>query len=143
MKVAFKIFALFVIMLASSCKKDIEEKQQKIILLTKPSGWLILKSEEKQANGSWLDITANRNPFDVDNLLIFDPWLNWAVNEGALKLPGSPQIPFLGTWSFIDNETKIQLDNGTIMEIMVLTETSFQTMVTTNGTINRFTYKHP
>ena len=144
MKTTFKILALFIIVLASSCKKEIEEKQNKIILLTKPSGWITTKLEEKTANGSWTDITNTIDPFAVDNLLIFDPWYNWAINENVLKFPGSAQIPFYGTWQFVDNETKIQLKDNNLLEIIELTATSLQTIVTNaNGTTNRFTYKHP
>lgn len=145
MKTSFKIVALFLIILVSSCKKDIQEKQNKIILLTKPSGWLVAKIEEKSTSSSpWVDITSTLSVFVVDNVLIFDPWYVWAVNEGSLKFPGNPQIPFSGTWSFTNNESKIQLDNGTVMEINDLTETSLQTtVVSTSGVTNRYTYKHP
>lgn len=144
MKIFFKIFALSLIILASSCKKDIQEKQNKIILLTKPSGWLTTKIEEKQTSGNtWADVTYTIGVFDVDNLLIFDPWFVWAVNEGALKIPGNAQIPLSGTWSFTNNESKIQLDNGTVMAVNELTETSLQTTVTINGVTKRYTYKHP
>ncbi|MGF1922558.1 MAG: hypothetical protein ACQUHE_00145 [Bacteroidia bacterium] len=143
MKSNFKIFALFIIVLLSSCKKEIEEKQNIILLLTKPSGWLTAKVEEKSATGTWTDITSKIGALDADNVLIFDPWYTWAVNEGALKIPGNAQIAASGTWEFKDNETKIQLKNGNLMEIIELTETAFQTVVTANGSTNRYTYKHP
>lgn len=144
MKIFFKIFALSLIILASSCKKDIQEKQNKIILLTKPSGWLTAKIEEKQtSDGTWVDVTYTIGVFEVDNVLIFDPWFVWAINEGALKLPGDAQIPLSGNWSFSNNESKIELDNGTVMELNELTETSMQTLITTNGVTRRYTYKHP
>ncbi len=143
MKLAVKIFALFAIILVSSCKKDIEEKQNKIILLTKPAGWLTIKIEQKAANGSWTDITSGLSALDADNILIFDPYSVWAINEGAVKLPGNPQIAASGNWSFLDGETKIQFVGGNLAEIVELTETSLQYIVTVNSTTNRFTYKHP
>lgn len=143
MKSAFKLFALFIIIVLGSCKKDIEDKQNKIILLTKPSGWLTVKIEQKSSTGAWTDITSGIGALDVDNLLIFDPWYKWAVSEGDLKLPSNPQIAASGKWSFVDNETKIQFEGANLVEIIELTETSLQTSVTTNGVTNRFTYKHP
>ena len=145
MKISLKIITLFLVILASSCKKDIEEKQNKIILLTKPSGWLTVKVEEKPtSSNNWNDITSNIIPFDADNLLIFDPYYVWAINEGALKLPGDAQVPFSGTWSFVDNESKIQLHGSSSpMEITDLTETSLQTIVVTANGMIRYTYKHP
>ncbi len=143
MKSAIKLFALFIIILLSSCKKDFEEKQNKIILLTKPSGWLTLKIEQKSSTGAWADITSGIGPLDVDNLLIFDPWYKWAVNEGALKLPGNSQIAASGNWSFLNEETKIQLEGANALDIVELTETSLILEVAANGVTNRYTYKHP
>ncbi len=143
MNVSFKIFALFLIILASSCKKDIKERQNKTLLLTKPSGWLTIKIEQKSANGTWNDITSGIGPLDADNLLIFDPYYQWAINEGPLKFPGNPQIAAYGTWSFVDDATKIQFVGGNLAEITELTENSLQTVVTTTDATNRFTYRHP
>lgn len=143
MKSAFKILALFLIILISSCKKDIKAVQEKTILLTKPSGWVTLKIEEKSTTGAWTDITGNPSPLDADNLLIFDPWFNWVVDEGPLKLPENRQVPAKGTWVFKDNETKIQIIDGNLMEIIELTATKLQTMVTADGTTKRYTYGHP
>lgn len=143
MKSAVKLFALFIIILLGSCKKDFKDKQNKITLLTKPSGWLTIKIEEKAVNGSWTDITSGISALNVDNVLIFDPYYVWAINEGALKLPGNPQIAASGNWNFLDSETKIQFVGGNVAEIVELTETSLQYIVTVNSTTNRFTYKHP
>lgn len=143
MKISFKIFVLFAVILVSSCKKDFEAKQNKTLLLTKPSGWLTVKIEKKETNGSWTDITGGIGALDVDNVLIFDPYYKWAINEGALKFPGNPQIAANGSWSFVDNLSKIQFIGGNLVEIVELTDTSLQTTVTISGTTNRFTYKHP
>lgn len=147
MKLASKILALFVIIILSSCKKDYEDRQNKTLLLTKPTGWLTVKIEKKEANGSWTDITSAVAALDVDNVLIFDPYYVWAINEGALKLPGNPQIAASGNWNFTDNNaTKIQFVGGNIAELTELTETSMQYIVTVGGissSTNRFTYKHP
>jgi hypothetical protein len=144
MKSALKIFILLLVILGSSCKKDFKETQQKTISLTKPKGWLILKMEEKSnTSTAWEDITANISPLVVDNVLIFDPWFKWAINEGALKFPGDPQISASGTWQFTDNATKIQIVGGNLMDIVELTDTKLVTIVTTNGASLRYTYGHP
>lgn len=147
MKSALKLFTLLLIILSTSCKKEIEDKQNKILLLTKPAGWVTLKVEEKSTTGTWTDITANIGAFEADNVLIFDPYYDWAISEGALKFPGSPQITASGDWYFLEKETKIQLREGTtlgnLFEIVELTETSFQILVNSNGKTYRYTYKHP
>jgi len=143
MKSTFKLLTIVLIVLFASCKKEIEDKQNKIILLTKPSGWVTSKLEQKLANGSWVDITGNIGAFEADNLLIFDPWYSWAIDERVLKLPGSPQIPFSGTWSFTDKETKIQFKDGNLLEIVELTETAFIVTTVSNGETVRYTYRHP
>ncbi|MEJ5993936.1 hypothetical protein WG904_05825 [Pedobacter sp. Du54] len=143
MKSAIKIFALFAIILISSCKKDFKDRQDKTVLLTKPTGWVTVKIEQRAENGTWNDITSDLNAFAVDNLLIFDPYYVWAINEGPIKFPGNPQIVASGSWRFTDDATKIQFVGGNLAEITELTETSLQYIVTANGATNRFTYKHP
>ncbi|RZK41539.1 MAG: hypothetical protein EOO90_10905 [Pedobacter sp.] len=146
MKNTFKLLSFFLLVFFSSCKKEIQERQDKTIFLTKPSGWLTSKYEQ-QVSGQWIDITSTITPFDADNLLIFDPWGGWAIHEGALKLPGNAQVPFSGEWSFEEYETKIQLKQGdrvaNLMQIIELTENSFQVLVNDRGTTLRYTYKHP
>jgi hypothetical protein len=143
MKLTLKIIALFAIIFVSSCKKDFEQRQNRTLLLTKPAGWVTLKIEQKETNGSWTDITSGVDPFDRDNVLIFDPYYVWAINEGLLRYPGNPIIAAQGTWSFVDDATKIQFVGGNTAELTELTETSMQYTVTTSTSTNRFTYKHP
>ncbi len=143
MKISFKLLALFLVILTSSCKKDFKEVQQNTIHLTKKAGWLTLKIEEKNAAGAWINITGNPSPFDVDNLLIFDPFFNWIIDEGPLKLPENRQVPFFGTWMFTDNGTKIQITDGNLMQITELSESKLVTIVTAGGVTRRYTYGHP
>lgn len=143
MKSILKLVLFFVVILLGACKKEYESKQQKIILLTKPAGWLTLKIEQKTGSGAWNDVTNTLDPLAVDNILIFDPWYKWAINEGELKFPGNAQIVGSGVWSFKDNETKIQFEGGNLNEIIELTETSLQTTVVTGDVTTRYTYKHP
>lgn len=141
MKSLFRpILIFFIALLFASCAKEAKDTQKQMILLTNPAGWLQVKTEAKTANGAWLDITGGGSDLDNDNLLIFDPWFNWAINEGQLKLPGNPQIVASGTWSFLDNNKKIQIVGGNLMEIITLTKTDFVTQVSVNGALLRYTY---
>lgn len=141
MKLIFKtVLVCLIVGLFSSCAKEEKEMQKQMILLTNPSGWLRVKVEEKSSTGIWVNITDTTAPIDADNLLIFDPWFNWAVDEGALKLEANPQIIASGTWSFVDNMKKIQITDGNLMEIITLTKTDFVTIITTNGVTYRYTY---
>jgi hypothetical protein len=141
MKIAFKIFTLLFLMITVSCKKDFKESQEKMILLTKPEGWVRLKVELKLPTDEWVNITGVPTAIEKDNLLVFDPWYNWVLNEGKLKLEESPYIIDLGKWSFV--EKGIQLEEGDLMEVNELSETSL--IVTINSTIQtrRYTYGHP
>jgi len=141
MKLIFKtVLVCLIAGLFASCAKEAKEMQKQLILLTNPSGWLRVKVEEKSTTGIWVDITDTTSPIDADNLLIFDPWFNWAVDEGELKLEANPQIIASGTWSFVDNMKKIQITDGNLMEIITLTKTDFVTVITTNGVTYRYTY---
>jgi hypothetical protein len=141
MKTALKILALLVVMISVSCKKDFKENQEKMILLTKAEGWVRLKVELKLPTGEWLNVTGYPTAIEKDNLLIFDPWYNWVLNEGKLKLQESPFIIDLGKWSFV--EKGIQLEEGDLMELNELSETTL--IVTINSTVQtkRYTYGHP
>jgi hypothetical protein len=141
MKIAFKIFTLLFLIITVSCKKDFKESQEKMILLTKPEGWVRLKVELKLPTDEWVNITGVPTAIEKDNLLVFDPWYNWVLNEGKLKLEESPYIIDLGKWSFV--EKGIQLEEGDLMEVNELSETSL--IVTINSTIQtrRYTYGHP
>ncbi|MES2417572.1 MAG: hypothetical protein V4541_05260 [Bacteroidota bacterium] len=143
MKSALNVFLILLVVLGTSCKKDFKETQEKAILLTKPAGWLTLKTELKVDANNWVDITGTPLPTDADNLLIFDPWFSWAVSEGLTKVPGNAQIIANGTWNFIDNGTKIQITDGNLMEITELTETKLTVLVTADGLTKRYTYGHP
>ncbi len=141
MKSALKILALLVIVLTASCKKEFKENQEKMAFLTKPSGWLRLKVEQKSSAGTWVDVTGNPSPLEKDNVLIFDPWYGWAINEGALKLPDASQILAAGNWSFV--EKGIQIEGANLMEISELSATRLIVIVNSTNSSTRYTYGHP
>ncbi|SFH10365.1 hypothetical protein [Pedobacter insulae] len=141
MKSALKILFVLLVVLTSSCKKEFKETQEKMALLTKRSGWITLKVEKKSSTGTWLDITGTPLPHEKDNALIFDPWYKWAIDAGLLKLPGDAQIIAYGSWSFVDKG--IQIEEGNLMEINELTETSLIVIVNSTTESFRYTYGHP
>jgi len=89
-----------------ACKKD--AAKSKTELLTQ-SNWKIVKEESKSGSGAWVDNTATL-ACEKDNQVVFSTTLALELNEGATKCnPTDPQILTTGTWSFLTNETQLQL----------------------------------
>lgn len=142
MKSALKLFVVLLVILGTSCKKDNAEAKRRLAALTK-APWIILKIEEKNADGSWKDITGNPSPIDADNLRIFGAYGYYEENEGPLKLPGNPQIQYTGQWIFTEKANKIQIINAQLMDIVELNDTKFQVTVNKTSTVERVTFGHP
>lgn len=142
MKLALKTLFLVLVVFSTSCKKEEKELQKKLILLTKPVGWIMEKTE-LGVGDSWEDITIYTQPVDADNILIFYPTYEWKKEEGETKAPGKSQIIGFGYWSLIDKQSKIQIEDGELMEITNLTENQLQVILVENGFKKRYTYKHP
>lgn len=133
----------FVIILGSACKKDFKETQKKIIFLTKPVGWKATKVEIKANATTWLDITSSVSPLDADNILTFYPTYEWKEDEGPTKKPENAQIAGYGLWKFLENDKKIQLEEGDLIEINELNDHQMITIVSKGPSTFRYTYKHP
>lgn len=89
-----------------SCKKSATEKS-KVELLTQ-SSWKIAKEEEKAGTGSWVDYAAIAQPYDKDNIIIFNANGTFENNEGATKQsPSDAQIIGTGTWSLKNNNATL------------------------------------
>jgi hypothetical protein len=89
-----------------ACKKD--AAKSKTELLTQ-SNWKIVKEEHKSGAGAWIDNTATL-ACEKDNQIVFSTTLALEFNEGATKCnPTDPQILTTGTWSFLTNETQLQI----------------------------------
>ncbi len=142
MKSALKLFVLLLVVLGTSCKKDNAEAKRRLASLTK-AGWLTLKIEEKNTDGSWKDITPAYSALEADNQLIFRDNGYCEINEGELKFPGNAQIAFSGEWTFTDNASKIQIIGGNLMEILELNDTKLQVLITKYSPVQRYTFGHP
>ncbi len=143
MKSAFKLFTLlFIVLSTAACKKDGPEAIARLNALTK-SPWIVLKIEEKNADGSWRDITGYRSPIDIDNQRIFRADGYYEENEGPLKLPGNPQIQYTSQWKFTEKAEKVQIINSSLMEIVELNDTQFVVTVNKTSTVEKVTFGHP
>ena len=89
-----------------ACKKD--AAKSKTELLTQ-SNWKIVKEESKSGSGPWVDITSTL-ACEKDNQYVFSTTSALEFNEGATRCnPADPQIIATGTWSFLTNETQLQV----------------------------------
>jgi hypothetical protein len=120
--------ALFLFALPACQKDDIP--LTKTQLITK-ANWKMVKVEQKDAAGNWVDITNTFDACELDNNLIFKSNLTYESNEGATKCDDvDPQIIEVGTWKFENNETKLSYtENGStvadLVDIVGITAESF------------------
>ncbi|MCY1545700.1 hypothetical protein D9M68_816520 [compost metagenome] len=142
MKLALKTLFLVLVVFGTSCKKEEKEIQKKLILLTSPAGWIMEKTE-LAIGDTWEDITSYTPPIDADNILTLYPTYEWKKEEGATKLPENAQLIGFGYWSLIDKQSKIQFEDGDLLEITNLTKDQLQVTVAENIFIKRYTYMHP
>lgn len=142
MKSAIKLMLLALIIFVSSCKKEESLAVKRLPLLTK-AGWLTLKVEEKQTDGTWKDVTGTPPVTDADDLIIFYGDGAYELNEGPLRLPTDPQISLTGKWTFVDDGNKIQFIGTNLMEVLELSDTKLQTLITQYTPNQRYTFGHP
>lgn len=91
----------------SSCKK----KKTSTDFLTDPAGWMVTKYEESINGGPFTPLTLLS--CDLDNRFYFLEGGTTRIEEGATKCnPSDPQTR-TGTWSFIENNSKIIIDGDT------------------------------
>ena len=109
-----------------ACKKD--AAKSKTVLLTQ-SNWKIVKEESKSGSGPWVDNTSTL-ACEKDNQLVFSTTSTLELNEGATKCnPTDPQIIGTGTWSFLTNETQLQIVVFGLTPIYSLDQLDDNTMV--------------
>lgn len=147
MKLSLKLIAIAVVFLLSSCDKEGKDIQRQMIYLTKTSGWKVAKLEKLGTDKKWLDITSTINALDADDFYVFDPFGNYWLDEGPLKFPGDPQIPYTATWYFKEDGAKIQIVDtsgpGDLYEINELNDATFVATVQRNADTFRYTFAHP
>lgn len=125
------LLASILILAASSCKKDDEEKTNTDKLTGKNfvmSGWTIDPPVTIQGT-SFADLWSFLPECTKDDFMVFNADGTVTFDEGATKCdPGDPQTD-QGTWTYVDNETKISVtaDGETdVMEIVELTDSTLK-----------------
>lgn len=89
-----------------------------------------------------IDLLSAMQLCHKDNFYVFNAADTGEFNYGIQKCGNEPQsIPY--KWTFIENETKIKLDNGNIYFINILTENKFEMVLGTPGSNSRtITFSH-
>lgn len=108
----FKTLVLFFAasLLIVSCKKD-KDKVSKTELLTK-SAWVMVKYEEKANSGTWQDTFPGFDACSKDDKWIFKSNFSIDLTEGNTACSGNTanQVLDSTTWAFLENETKLQVE---------------------------------
>lgn len=120
-----KITLLFVavsLIAVSACKKEDDKTTTPTPgpTLTKTQMLTAKNWKLTGATSGGVDYYPIIDPCDKDDLFIFKTDGTSIVDAGATKCdPTDPQIISTGTWTFIDNETKIYFDGdtGTLAEL--------------------------
>lgn len=136
-------FTLSVLTVFTSCKKD-SGSNSKSVLITK-AAWHFSKYETQIGTAAWTDLSGYLTPCILDNAYSFKSSGVYTFDEGATKCdPSDPQTSNFN-WSFLENETKIKIDNTTYT-LVQLDETtlSYSSSSTSNGTTStaKYTFKH-
>lgn len=120
-----------VLMFSSSCKKDDDDPSNTDKITGKNfvmTAWTIDPPVDA-GTGPFSDLFALLPACTKDDITIFNADGTMIDDEGATKCdPGDPQTDE-GTWSFVDNETKLSItfDNETqVMDIVELTENTLK-----------------
>ena len=126
-------FLLVVLFAANSCKKKNDQKS-KTTLLTQKS-WVMIKYEEKENNGGYIDYFPgfdacekdDKLTFMANNTVTYDPLIKCDVSETTQT----------GSWAFTENETKITFGLGSY-SIVQLDDNSL--VLSTTYTVGADTY---
>lgn len=135
-------FILFIFL--NSCNK--EDTKTKSVLLTQKE-WVGQKLEIKEGSNPWVDEFPNIDACSKDDRYIFNINNTYSFNEGPTKCdPSDPQVFDTGSWSFTNNETKLQFgtDEFTI-DLLNEDNMILSSQETIDGELIqfRFTFKHP
>lgn len=128
------LFAMILISANVGCKKDKDEEKSKTELLT--SGQWKISAMTLTPGSDWdmdgdidTDLYSLLDACDKDDYLVFSTNGSVEYNEGATKCDQDDPQSESDSWSFTDNETKINLD-GDIYTIDELTSSRFRISLT-------------
>ncbi len=102
------LFAFLILFTANSCKKKNDQKS-KTQLLTQKS-WVMIKYEEKENNGGFVDFFPGFDACDKDDKYTF--FTNNTVTYDPMVKCDPSETTQTGSWAFTDNETKITFGLG-------------------------------
>jgi hypothetical protein len=123
----------------ASCKKD-KDKTSKADVLTQ-SAWMMVKYEEKENNGPWINTFPLFDACSKDDQWIFKTNLSVDYTEGSIACSGNTPNEVLDTttWAFLEGESKLKIEDD-IFTIEQLDATTFIfSMVETNGGVTSST----
>lgn len=109
------LWIVIVLIAVAGCKKSSDNKSKTEFLTQAP--WIVSNVEEKNATGSWIVSTdwSATAACEKDDLTIFRTNGTYETNEGPTKCsPSDPHINQTGTWSFLENETKMKVDTDVV-----------------------------
>jgi hypothetical protein len=132
-------FLFFSLLTAEMCNKGDAVASKSKRELISSGNWYFTAYTETQ-NGTTTDVLTSMLTCHKDNYYVFRSDGSGEFNYGVQKCSGDPQsLPY--TWTFIDNETKVELDNGNVYIINELTENKLELVLP--GTINHtLTFSH-
>lgn len=133
---------IFLFSLLTACDKQSgQEVSKSKTELISSGNWYFTAYTETQ-NGTTTDVLTNMLTCHKDNYYVFRADGSGEFNYGVQKCTNDPQsLPY--TWTFIDNETKVKLDNGNIYIINILTQDKLELLFgTPGGNYNTLTFSH-
>ncbi len=104
--------------------------------------WILVSHQEKLSSSSnYTDITNQYLSCVLDNRHVFYISGVFEENEGAVRCSGNPQVVETGTWSFLQNETKIRfvVPSGSI-NTTIETLSPATLIITYTGLVNGVSY---
>jgi hypothetical protein len=133
---------IFLFSLLTACDKQPEQEVSKSKAELISSGNWYFTAYTETHNGTTTDVLAGMLTCHKDNYYVFRADGSGEFNYGVQKCANDPQsLPY--TWTFIDNETKVKLDNGNIYIINLLTQDKLELVFGTPGAnYNTLTFSH-
>ena len=104
MKKQFLWIIAAVIIFTPACKKDSTPAKTKTELISS-SSW---KFDYAKVGGT--DVSAYLKPCEKDNILVFNAGGSGTIDEGATKCNGADPQTRTFTWSYLNNETLLQIN---------------------------------
>jgi len=133
------LFFVAASLIITSCKKD-KDKKSGMELLT-ASSWVMLKFEEKENNGPWVNTLPYIDQCSQDDRWVFKTNLSVDFTEGATACSGNTANEVLEstTWMFMDNESKLMIENDTFVIEQLDENTLVISFQETSGGITSYT----